>query len=327
LLAWYGRAKRNLPWRVARSDFYRTWISEIMLQQTRVEAVIPYYEKFLARFPRVTSLACAPEADVLTAWSGLGYYSRARNLHRAAKQVASDGIPGGYEELLELAGIGRYTAAAIASIAFGQPHAAVDGNVLRVISRLTNDPGDIGSPRTQARFSEEAQQLLDPGRPGDFNQAIMELGATVCVPRSPDCGHCPVVKFCAAHAAGTERELPVKLKKALARGVELDLALIESPVVGFHAQAAEGQVFLVQRSPEEKRMAGFWELPAKEMLPRWRGTAVKQIVHQIVNDRFRITVWRGRAPKALPMGRWFSPVELPTIPITTITRKALEDKK
>jgi A/G-specific adenine glycosylase len=300
-----------------RPDFYRTWISEIMLQQTRVEAVIPYYEKFLARFPGVESLARAPEADVLTAWSGLGYYGRARNLHRAAKQVASGTVPGTHEELLELTGVGRYTAAAIASIALGQPHAAVDGNVLRVISRLTNDPGEIGSPRTQARFSEETQHLLDTKRPGDFNQAMMELGATICVPRSPDCGHCPVVRFCAAHAAGTERELPVRLKKAAARGVELHLALVTS-------RDEEGQVFLVQRSPEEKRMAGFWELPAKEMLPRWRGKAVKRIVHQIVNDRFQVTIWRGRAPQVLPVGRWFSPAELQTIPLATITRKALD---
>ncbi len=290
-----------------------------MLQQTRVEAVIPYYEKFLAQFPHVESLARAPETEVLTAWSGLGYYSRARNLHRAAKQVSAGGVPGSYEELLELAGIGRYTAAAIASIALGQPHAAVDGNVLRVISRLTNDPADIGAPRTQSRISEEAQRLLDRSRPGDFNQAMMELGATICVPRSPDCGHCPVMKFCAAHAAGTERELPVKLKKAAARGVELHLAIIRSPDV-------EGQVFLVQRGPEEKRMAGFWELPSKEMLPRWRGKAVKRIVHQIVNDRFQITVWQGRVPKVLPAGRWFSHAELKTIPLTTVTRKALSDR-
>ena len=316
LLGWYDRAKRDLPWRGRKPDFYRTWISEIMLQQTRVEAVIPYYEKFLAQFPRVDSLARAPETEVLTAWSGLGYYSRARNLHRAAKQVAAGGVPGNYGELLELAGIGRYTAAAIASIALGHPHAAVDGNVLRVISRLTNDPADIGSPRTQARFSEEAQRLLDQKRPGDFNQAMMELGATICVPRSPDCGHCPVVKFCAAHAAGTERELPVKLKKATARGVELHLAALQS-------RDEDDQIFLVQRSPKEKRMAGFWELPSKEMLPRWRGKAVKRIVHQIVNDRFQVTVWQGRAPKILPVGRWFNPAELKTIPLTTITRKAL----
>ena len=145
LLGWYGRVKRDLPWRAASPDFYRVWVSEIMLQQTRVEAVIPYYERFLARFPDVASLAAASEPDVLTAWSGLGYYRRARNLHRGAKQAVSDGVPASYDELLNLAGIGPYTAAAIASIALGEARAAVDGNVIRVISRLTNDASEVSS--------------------------------------------------------------------------------------------------------------------------------------------------------------------------------------
>ena len=320
MLRWYDRAKRDLPWRVTR-DFYRVWISEIMLQQTRVEAAIPYYERFLALFPDVESLAVAPEPDVLTAWSGLGYYSRARNLHRAAKQVGATGYPADYEQLSGLPGIGPYTAAAIASIALGQPFAAVDGNVIRVVSRLANDPGEVSSPLTRQRFSREAQRLLDPRRPGDFNQAMMELGATVCVPRSPDCGLCPVARFCAARAAGTERELPVKLKKTAARDVKVDLAVFtgcnESPAIA-------GSVFLVQRAPDERRLAGFWELPQKNLFPGWRGRRAKEFVHQIVNDRFRITVWRGLTPKALPSGRWFGPADLAAIPLTTISRKALQ---
>jgi A/G-specific adenine glycosylase len=316
LLAWYDRAKRDLPWRLGQPDFYRVWNSEIMVQQTRVEAVIPYYERFLKRFPDVESLAAASEPDVLTAWSGLGYYSRARNLHRAAKKVARDGLPADYARLRELGGIGPYTASAVASIAFGQPHAAVDGNVLRVISRLTNDAGEISSPLTRRRFAEEAQRLLDPHRPGDFNQAMMELGAKICVPRSPDCARCPVARICAARSAGTERELPVKLKKKASREVNMDLALFTRTT---------GKIFLVQRTADERRMAGFWELPAKSLFPDWPGRAAKQIVHQIVNDRFRITVWQGIAPPILPAGRWFKPDELATIPLTTIARKALAE--
>jgi len=323
LLAWYDRVRRDLPWRNAtprkgRSDFYRVWVSEIMLQQTRVEAVIPYYQRFLARFPDVGSLAAAAEADVLTAWSGLGYYSRARNLHRGAQQAASNGLPASYPELMNLSGIGPYTAAAIASIALGQQHAAVDGNVIRVISRLTNDASEVSSPVTRRRIAEETQRLLDPLRPGDFNQAMMELGAMVCVPRIPRCDQCPVARFCAAQATGTERELPVKVKKAAARDVALDLALLAG------RSENRGKIFLVQRSSGERRLADFWELPAKSSFPKWNGSLHGRISHQIVNDRFRITVWRGMAPRVLPPGKWFAPFELAAIPLSTIARKALD---
>ena len=284
-----------------------------MLQQTRVEAVIPYFESFLARFPDVHSLARAPESAVLAAWSGLGYYSRARNLHRGAKQVAAAGAPTGYEDLRALAGIGPYTAAAIASIAFDQPHAAVDGNVMRVVSRITGDTGEISSPITKARFTEAAQLLLDRGRPGDFNQAMMELGATVCVPRSPRCGECPVARFCDARATGRETELPVKLKKNASRDVPLDLALLRNG----------SEFFLIERAAGERRLAGFWELPPKNLFPRWRGRLAAQFTHQIVNDRFRISIFEGTAPKVLPAGKWLSPAELDAIPLTTVTRKAL----
>jgi A/G-specific adenine glycosylase len=288
-----------------------------MLQQTRVEAVIPYYERFMARFPDVESLAQAAEPDVLTAWSGLGYYSRARNLHRAAKHVAKEGIPATREQFLELPGVGPYTAAAVASIALGLPHAAVDGNVIRVVSRVTNDSADISSPATRQRIAEEARRLLDRRRPGDFNQAMMELGATVCVPRSPDCGKCPVAKHCVARAAGTERELPVKLKKATTLDVPLDLAFFTG------RGRLAGYVFLAQRTRDERRMAGFWELPLKNLFPGWACRASNLFVHQIVNDRFRVTVWQGLAPRRLSGGKWFAPDELAEIPLTTVTRKAL----
>jgi A/G-specific adenine glycosylase len=320
LLRWYDAAHRDLPWRnPARDDvgrFYRVWLSEIMLQQTRVEAVIPYYRLFLERFPSIEILAAAPETDVLTAWSGLGYYSRARNLHRAAKHIAVQGRPADYEDVLSLPGIGPYTAAAIASIALDLPHAAVDGNVMRAISRLTNDAAEITSLITRRRFEGEAGRLLDPRRPGDFNQAMMELGATICLPRTPACGSCPVEKFCAARAAGTERELPVKLRKGEVRDVPLDLAILER----------NARVFLMKRASTERRLADFWELPGKHLFPKLHGDREFEFRHQIVNDRFRVAVWRiplGKLRPPMPEGNWVPIADLSRIPLTTVTKKAL----
>ena len=308
---WYGRSRRELPWR-ASNDFYRVWISEIMLQQTRVEAVAGYYRRFLARFPSVEHLAAAEEAEVLTVWSGLGYYSRARNLQRAARQIAASRVPATYGEVLALPGAGPYTAAAIASIALGLPHAAVDGNVMRVVSRLANDAAEITHPATKRRFTAFAQELLDPRRPGDFNQAMMELGATVCTPVNPACAACPVAAFCAARAAGTAHTLPVKLKKQAARDVPLDLALVRR----------DGRVLLVERGASEKRLAGFWELPEKKTMVRFRGRKVFEFRHRIVNDRYRVTVWAAASGER-PGGRWFEPPELHGVPLTTVTKKAL----
>jgi A/G-specific adenine glycosylase len=297
-----------------------------MLQQTRVEAVIPYYRRFLEQFPSIEALAAAQENDLLAAWSGLGYYRRARSLHSAAKQIIAEGLPATHEAILSLPGVGPYTAAAIASIALDLPHAAVDGNVMRVISRLTNDASEIASPGTQRRFAEEAARLLDARRPGDFNQAMMELGATICIPRAPACGSCPVAKFCVARAAGTERELPVKLKKQEARDIPLDLVILER----------NASILLTKRASTERRMADFWELPEKRLLPRLlpglpgtrlRGTKVFQFSHRIVNDRFRVAVWRMIVPKhppaSLPEGNWVPIAELARIPLTTVTKKAL----
>jgi A/G-specific adenine glycosylase len=297
--------------------FYPVWLSEIMLQQTRVEAVTPYYRLFLERFPSIESLAAATENDVLKAWSGLGYYSRARNLHRAAKQLAIAGLPATYEEVLSLWGVGPYTAAAIASIALGLPHAAVDGNVIRVVCRLTNDASEITAPDARKRFASEAGRLLDRRRPGDFNQAMMELGATLCLPRSPNCTACPVVKFCVARASGSERELPVKLKKRAARNVALELAILER----------EGSIFLVQRSALERRLADFWELPPKNLFPRVKGAKLAEFRHRIVDDNFRVTVWhitdRNFQPANPLTGNWVELGDLDRIPLTTVTRKAL----
>jgi A/G-specific adenine glycosylase len=301
--------------------FYRVWLSEIMLQQTRVEAVIPYYNLFLQRFPSVERLAAATEEEVLTAWSGLGYYSRARNLHHAAKQIAAAGLPSSYEAIRELRGVGVYTAAAVASIALGQPHAAVDGNVIRVIARLTNDAAEVTSPGMRRRLDEEAARLLDARRPGDFNQAMMELGATVCVPGTPRCEVCPVEKFCAARAAGTARELPVKLKKQVVKEVALDLAIVERA----------GCIFLVKRSSAERRLAGFLELPALDRLPEMDAVKLGELRHQIVNDRFSITVWHitfgNRESAGMPAGEWLEVSQLERIPLTTVTKKALAARK
>lgn len=313
LLAWYDASRRDLPWR-RNNDFYPVWLSEIMLQQTRVEAVIPYFDRFLARFPNTAALADAAESEVLALWSGLGYYSRARNLHRAARSFTERGDPSRYDEILALAGIGPYTAAAIASIALGLPHAAVDGNVLRVISRLKNDASEISQAAIRARFTKEAQSLLDPRRPGDFNQAMMELGATVCLPRNPRCGECPVQRFCEGRAAGRERELPVKRRKDQARDIPLDLLLT----------TRGNEVFLIRRGAQERRLAGFWELPQKQGPIRGVKPLAK-FTHRIVNDRFRVTVYAASSPPPTfrEAGEWFSPERITQTPVTTITRKAL----
>ncbi len=287
-----------------------------MLQQTRVEAVIPFYLRFLARFPSVGVLAAASQNDVLAMWSGLGYYSRARNLYLAAKRIVAEGPPKTHAQVLALPGAGSYTAAAIASISLGLPHAAVDGNVVRVISRLTNDASESSLPATRRRFAEVTAALLHPRRPGDFNQAMMELGATVCLPRAPRCGACPVRKFCAARAAGTEHELPVKLKKETVRELKLDLVLLER----------DGRIFLVQRPESERRMAGFSELPEKRLFPRLRLEKLSEFGHRIVNDRFRVTIWKAKPPARLPAGKWWKLEDLTGIPLTTISKKALSSK-
>jgi A/G-specific adenine glycosylase len=228
LLGWFQEFQRELPWRKNR-DPYRIWISEIMLQQTRVAAVIPYYETFLAQFPNVDSLASAPLEEVLRLWSGLGYYSRARNLQKAAQQVVAKHagqFPRQREELLALPGIGEYTASAILSIAFGDKHAVLDGNVARVIARLEAIRGDLHEPKRWRDLQSIADQLLAPDSAGDWNQAMMELGATICLPRSPQCLLCPVARFCEARKFGIAETLPEKRKKRATVVVRLVSAVL-----------------------------------------------------------------------------------------------------
>jgi A/G-specific adenine glycosylase len=224
LLGWFCQFQRDLPWRRTK-DPYRIWLSEIMLQQTRVAAVIPYYERFLRRFPNVQTLAAAPQGEVLRLWSGLGYYSRARNLQKAAQQIVAKHngeFPTRLKDALALPGIGNYTAAAILSIAFAEKHAVLDGNVARVLARVNAIRGDVRESRRWQRLQENADELLERKSPGDWNQAMMELGATLCTPKSPQCLLCPVAQFCQGRKLGIAASLPETRKKRAT--VEVTLA-------------------------------------------------------------------------------------------------------
>ena len=252
LLAWHDAHARDLPWR-GEADPYKIWISEIMLQQTTTQTVKGYYARFLAAFPTVRALADAPEQEVLKLWEGLGYYSRARNLQRAAKIIADelDGrLPDTAQALKALPGIGDYTAGAIASMAYGKPELAMDGNLVRVLARLTAEGGCVGEAAVKKRLRAAGAALLDPARPGDFNQAMMGLGRLVCLPGSPKCGECPVSAHCAARAKGVERELPVMPPKMKKRIERRGVALVY----------AAGRV-LVRRRAGDGLLAGLWEFP------------------------------------------------------------------
>jgi len=253
LLRAYDEGKRELPWR-GEADPYRVWVSEVMLQQTRVETVIPYYEEWVKRFPDLESLAVAEEDEVLRAWQGLGYYSRAQNLWNGAKVVREKlggDLPGTASELRDLPGVGEYTAGAVASIAYGEAVPAVDGNVRRVLSRIFDlpDPG-VGELR------RIASTLVDPARPGDFNQALMEFGATVCMPRSPACGECPLEGVCQALLVGTVSERPVKKarKPVPETEVVVMVAVVDGPLR-----------FLLRKRPNKGLLAGMWEFPGVEV--------------------------------------------------------------
>jgi len=231
LLAWFRAHCRDLPWRRSR-DPYRIWVAEVMLQQTRIAAVLPYYHRFLKKFPSVESLARAPQEEVLRQWSGLGYYSRARNLHRAAKRIVtvhSAKFPRTFEAALALPGIGRYTAAAILSIAYGAPLAVLDGNVARVLARLGAIRGNLRAPRRWRRLGETAQDLLAQRAPGDWNQALMELGETVCTPQAPRCAECPVMRWCRAYARGITGKIPAPRRKREAVHVRIAAAILRDP--------------------------------------------------------------------------------------------------
>jgi A/G-specific adenine glycosylase len=315
LRAWYEVNRRDLPWR-RTSDPYRIWVSEIMLQQTRVAAVIPYYERFLKQFPTVETLAKAQEEKLLAAWSGLGYYSRARNLQKAARQIVERGsFPDTHDELRALAGVGDYTAAAVASIAFGEPRAVVDGNVLRVLSRLTADAGEISAGATRGRLAGTAGRLLDKKDPAAWNQAVMELGALLCVPRRPDCERCPIARWCAARIEGKAEHFPVKAGKAKKQVVEQCLGVAER----------RGRILLKKRGADEARLAGFWELPLLGEIPGAApGKFLGEIRHHITYNEYRVSVVRVNVTKATENLRWVEIKDLAAAPVTTLTRKALK---
>ena len=282
LLTWYHRNARALPWRGER-DAYAVWVSEIMLQQTRVETVIPYYLRWMEQFPTVEALACASEQDVLRTWEGLGYYSRARNLHRAAGIVTREyegRLPTSREQLEKLPGIGAYTSAAIASIAFGEDSAAVDGNVKRVLARYFNVTLPANSHQGEAELRRLAQTNLPAGRAGDYNQALMDLGATVCLPKNPLCGHCPVDTDCQANRLQLQSALPV-LEKA---------GKIPHYTVTAGILRQNGRV-LIARRPNRGLLGGMWEFPGGK---KEKGETLAHCLEREIKEELGCTIETGR---------------------------------
>jgi A/G-specific adenine glycosylase len=302
LLSWYDHNRRDLPWRRDR-DPYRVWLSEIMLQQTRVSAVLEHYRRFLLRFPTVQKLAAARESSVLAAWSGLGYYRRARMMHAAAQAIVKQHggkFPDGMTELRALPGIGRYTAAAISSIVFDAPTSVVDGNVERVLGRV------FGAELAGEPLWQTADALLSPKRPGDFNQAMMELGAVVCLPRQPRCSICPVFSLCATRGVG---ESPRKLTRQKRRDIWYAL------------DHRDSSVFLVQRPKRASLMPGMWELPE---IPGSSATSQVSLTmrHSITVTDYTVRVMRGSVP-IQSGGRWVTKARIPQLPLTGLARKIL----
>lgn len=274
LLNWFAIYQRDLPWRRTR-DPYRIWVSEVMLQQTRVETVIPYYQRWFEQFPSLFSLAEAPEEQVLKAWEGLGYYSRARNLHAAVKEVATrygGEVPDDSAAIASLRGVGPYTAGAILSIAFNRSVPAVDGNVMRVLSRLFLIRADVMQPKTRQEMELLAQTLIPPGQASAFNQALMELGAMICSPTGPKCLSCPVAEHCRARGEGVQEELPVKTKAKAPRPVSVVAGVIR-----------RGDRVLITRRPPDGLLGGLWEFPGGEIPAE---SSWEQGLHRQIQERF-----------------------------------------
>jgi A/G-specific adenine glycosylase len=325
LLGWYDQHRRDLPWRKTK-DPYHIWLSEIMLQQTRVAAVLDHYRIFLERFPTVQALADASEDAVLAAWSGLGYYRRARMLHKCAQEIVEqyDGkFPSSSEALFALPGIGRYTAAAVASIAFAEPVAVVDGNVERVLQRLLCV--DLTKVKT---CWAHAEALLDRSRPGDFNQAMMELGATVCLPRGPRCGVCAVRKSCV-----TRGELP-RSKRPERQAKKQIWCTLEWRDGDGNSNSKVKMVKMIQRPTKDSLMAGMWELPQLPEPPSSSHAAAhwRTFHHSITVTNYSVHVLRNTSPQdsrlaglpPVPKGKWVAVDRLHQIPITGLTRKILK---
>ena len=342
LLNWYAEHARQLPWR-GDPDPYKVWISEMMLQQTRVETVIPYYLRWIERFPSIQALAAASEQEVLSAWEGLGYYSRARNLHHAAQVMMekfSGQLPNDMHTLQQLPGIGRYTAAAIASIAFGRDEPALDGNIRRVLARLFDVSLPARSPAGEKRLWELASAICLPGRAGDYNQALMDLGATICTPRSPACPRCPLSELCQARLLGVQEERPVMEPKPPIPHYTVAAAVIQKE------GSLPGENVLLARRPSHGLLGGLWEFPGGKLqdgedLP---ACLKREICEELGVDisvgepfgiyrhaytHFRVTLHAflctlsAGAPQALEASelRWVKPAELGTFPMGKIDRQ------
>jgi A/G-specific adenine glycosylase len=326
LAAWYRRSRRLLPWRRSR-DPYRIWISEVMLQQTTVKAVLPHYRRFLRRFPTIGSLAAARLETVLAAWSGLGYYRRARHLHAAARAIVSERrgrFPRRLDEALALPGIGRYTAGAILSIAFGERLPVLDGNVARVLSRLFMIGGDPTTASRRERLWRLAGALVDEAPvPGDLNQAIMELGATVCLPANPACGRCPVARRCSARAAGAQHRVPAPRRRRAPRRLRSTVALV-----------SRRGLYLMRRRQGTRLMDGLWEFPAVEGgcdggspdgLRLALGEPIATVRHSITYRRYLVEVRTGRLLREPPLRnyRWVDPREVARLPTSSLVSKVL----
>ena len=339
LLAWYQQHRRELPWRESR-DFYPVWVSEVMLQQTQVQTVVPYFLRFMKAFPTLEDLASADTQDLLRTWAGLGYYSRARNLQKAARILVSEHrgeFPRSHREALRLPGIGRYTAAAILSIAFDLPLVALDGNVVRVLSRLFCLRGDPAKSPLQGILAVAGQQLLPAYRPGDFNQALMELGATVCLPRNPRCLRCPWSSHCEALKSGMQKRLPEKGKQT-----EMISSRQAAAVIRHRGR------FLIRRRSGSRLLRDMWEFPGGEFSrSNLAGALVKQIQgeldlnvrlgsplttikHAVTNRRITLTVYEARlaAPLpttlSLPGARWIWLSQAGRYPLTAAASRVIQ---
>ncbi len=278
VLAWYDQHARRLPWRDQPTP-YRVWISEIMLQQTRVETVLPYFERWMLRFPTLQSLAEASEQDVLKAWEGLGYYSRARNLYRAARYVMehhAGKIPSEREQLETLPGIGRYTAGAIASIAFGKDEPALDANIRRVLARVFNVTAPASSPSGERQLWQHAEETLPPGRAGDYNQALMDLGSSICTPHAPACLICPINEYCEAFQLGVQEQRPVLEAKPAVPHYTVTAAVIHR----------NGEI-LIARRPESGLLGGLWEFPGGKLEP---GESLPQGLRREIMEELGVSV-------------------------------------
>lgn len=360
-IQWYEQEKRNLPWRYNR-DPYRIWISEIMLQQTRVDTVIDYFYRFMEWFPTIEELATAPEEKLLKAWEGLGYYSRARNIQAAAKQIMSefDGkMPQTPEEISSLKGIGPYTTGAIASIAFGLPEPAVDGNVMRVVSRLFCIEADIAKASSRKIFDEAMRKIIDETYPGEFNQAMMDLGSAICTPTSPKCEACPIQAFCLANKRGTQTSFPVKTKKAKPKDVYYISAALQNHSGAYYFEERDSQKLLanmwtfpmVEVTQEEyERLKKGWEakrevdlfddlvaedgkeLPfEKQELFIWQTRHLGEVTHVFSHLKWHVLLFYGRATEEAEQeftenktSKWLKPAAFDSVVFPKVQMKLVE---